>query len=623
MKKIKILFFSSLAAMLFACNTLDVPPLNVVKDAEIFGDQAGVNAFMAGLYGTLPIMSSDPSRQRPDYGGRDQELSTYNVLQKIADMGNVGSNTNEWWSYTNIRSACYFIQEFPAYADKFSETYANAWLGEAYFIRAFSLFYMVQCYGGMPIVDHVLNYPEVSAEELRLPRNKEDDCYQSILADLKIAADLLPEASTTDVGLSLGRVNKYAALALRSRVALHAGCIAKYGSELLQSWSSEKAVQDGIVGVPVSKANEYFQSAWNDAKTVENSGKYELFGADQTNTDDIINSYRLMYLKRGNPDKEIIFGRHFLAPTMSSGTDGNCLPYQMGTSYAMKMSPPMEFISLFDDIDGNPINWQGNNWSAVTGNDANPVLFKDITEPFANAEPRFRALMLYPDAVYKGEKIGIRKGILQSGEPYKPLDWSKVLTTTSWMQEYNGMRISGASGMGNDASTYSGFFLIKYFDENLSYAAATGNPSQTEAIWPEIRYTEMLLTLAEAAVEMGKPDEAVPYMNAIRKRAGSKKVFTTVSLEDVRKERRIEMVWEGRAFWDLRRWRIFHKEIDNTALHIMWPIYIWDEDAYYLRITDTNTSDGKIFTYDSRYYYMAIPAGQISSNGNLIQNPGY
>jgi hypothetical protein len=606
-----------MAVLLFACNTLDVPPMNIVKDADLFNDQSGVTAYIAELYRTMPMTD------RQDYGARGMDMSVYDALpDDIANVSNHSNATNAWWSYECIRSACYFLQEFPAYKSKFTETMANAWMGETYFIRAFCYFRMVQCYGGVPIVDRVLNYPQESIEELKLPRNKEVDCYDFILADLEEAIRLLPETSESSNGLALGRVNKYIALAFKARVALTAGCIAKYGGETLSAYASDPAVQGGLAGIPASKANGYFEVAWTAAKAVEASGRYELYGANLTDPEAVMKSYRKLYQDVSTANKETMFARYFkygINPTILSA---NCLPYQLGGTYPMHVNPTMDFVRLFDDVNGNPINW-----NEKTGTDAtySNHLYADPADAFADMEPRFKAIIAYPNSSYKGEIIDIRKGILEKDKFSDGAAFSmdNVKVSADMAQRYEGMLIQGRSGMGFTDVTSTGFYCVKYPDENMPRTDVSSSNSKDVTPMVEIRYAEVLLTLAEAAVELGRPNDAIPYMNAIRKRAGSKKTFSTVTLEDVRKERRMEFIWECKTYWDLKRWRTFHREFDNTALQIMWPIYVWDKEAYYLRILDTGVSNGKLISFNPQHYYLRVPDGEITKNGNLIQNPGY
>ena len=590
--------------------------MNIVKDSDLFKEQQGVTAYMARLYATVPI--PDALGAGGEYGSSLLVLSDV-----IANVGSPGATDMEWWNYEQIRGASYFIQEFPKYAGNFNEVHANAWLGEAYFLRAYCHFEMVRRYGGIPIVDRVFNYPEESIEELKRPRNKEADCYDFILRDLDEAVRLMPETSAVANGLERGRANKNAALGLKARVALHAGCIAKYAGSFLQAYSGSAAVQQELVGVPASRASEYFNIAWTAAKAVETGGKYELVGENLSEQDDIIHSYRNIWQDKDT--KEIIFGRFYSwAANVIHIRDANCLPYQLGGVYANHVNPTMDYIKLFDDVNGNPINWDN-----LLGTDEtySAHLFANPADAFSNMEARFHAIIAYPNAVYKGQEIEIRKGILAENKfvDGASFNMNDVLTSSSMDQPYEGknMTIHGKSGMGNNNTTSTGFYCIKCTNENMPHDQVSASNSRSESNCPDIRYAEILLTLAEAAVELGKPADAVPYMNRIRKRAGSKKTFSTVTIDNVRKEWLMEFIWENKMHWDLRRWRIFHLTCDNSTREIMWPIYVWDKNAYYLKRTDTGVTDSKRFTFDVKHYYLRVPDGEISKNGNLVQNPGY
>jgi hypothetical protein len=141
-----------------------------------------------------------------------------------------------------------------------------------------------------------------------------------------------------------------------------------------------------------------------------------------------------------------------------------------------------------------------------------------------------------------------------------------------------------------------------------------------------IRYAEVLLTLAEAAVETGQDQAlAVECIKDIRSRAGSKKAITAVTLNDVRRERSMELYAEGFTFWDKVRWRTFHTEVNGRPWEVLLPIYVWDSKSYWFRRLNTGSPEvaSKTFTFDPISYYGAIPDGEITLNDLLIQNPGY
>jgi hypothetical protein len=137
-----------------------------------------------------------------------------------------------------------------------------------------------------------------------------------------------------------------------------------------------------------------------------------------------------------------------------------------------------------------------------------------------------------------------------------------------------------------------------------------------------MRYAEMLLTKAEAAVELGQHlDVAVDCINQIRARAGSTKRFTTATLtkEAVRKERRLEFFDEDKTYWDFRRWRIADTEQPGGSRHVLWPIYVWDEGKYYLHRAEDER--GNLNPFVALWYYNPIPDDAIAKNKLIVPNP--
>lgn len=86
----------------------------------------------------------------------------------------------------------------PEYQSNFTEDVYKSYLGEARFLRAFYYFGMVKRYGGVPIVEKVLD-PKAPLEELQQPRNTEYDCWKFIYEDLKFAMENAT-ASKDEVG---------------------------------------------------------------------------------------------------------------------------------------------------------------------------------------------------------------------------------------------------------------------------------------------------------------------------------------------------------------------------------------------------------------------------------------
>jgi len=594
MKKINILGLGCILTVFVACNTLDVPPINIVGDREVFVSESGITAYMARLYWELPIedfsFNRDGFRNNPENNTHDY---TFESAKCDPRRDNLSGGNFGYWDYAPIRNMNYFLQEFPKYAENFSKDRADAWMGEVYFLRAFHYFAMVKRYGGIMIVDEVIAPFGKPAEELEIPRDKEVDCIEFILSDLDEAIRLLPETS-----LAVGRTNKYVAYGQKARVALYAGSIAKYAEIQL----------NGLLGIPADRAKNYFQIAYDAAMAT--NGKYALYNKGG----DLAVNYTNIFIDKSSTEN--MFTKNYRYPDFGHSFELFCVPWQVrgAQNYSGRATPTLDFVEMFDDIDGNP-------FILNSGTDAEPVFYQNRTDIFAKAEPRLKGIVIFPGAEFKGEVIDVRKGIVKSGDPI-----TTVSSTNSFTDNYNGMPYQGASGMGYNECTYTGFYIRKWLNPATPRADIAG--SRTETSWIDMRYAEMLLIRAEAAMELqsygdnSKVADAVSCMKAIRDRAGAAKVYTAddLTIELVRKERRMELFYENKTFWDLKRWRTFDREVLNREIRVLWPIYVWDEQKYYMKKT---TYPDFRYTFERNRYYNSIAATQIQRNRKIEQNPGY
>lgn len=142
-----------------------------------------------------------------------------------------------------------------------------------------------------------------------------------------------------------------------------------------------------------------------------------------------------------------------------------------------------------------------------------------------------------------------------------------------------------------------------------------------------MRLAEIYLNYAEAVVEnssgYGDQTLAKQYINALRHRAGHIDNIP-LTLENVLKERRVELAFEGKRFWDMMRRREFHTEFSGNRIRKVLipmldlreptPKYVFVRANYF-----TDESKGG-YTFQSTSYYRGIPG--INTNG-LVQNPGY
>jgi hypothetical protein len=181
--------------------------------------------------------------------------------------------------YQGIRSCNDFLEQLePATLSDAEKSALNA---EVRFIRAWHYFTLVKRYGGVPLIEKSQQYngPD-NLEELQLPRSKEEEVYAFIISECKDIAGQFPWQNNASAKY---RVNRGTVYALCSRAALYAGSIAKYG----------KVQLDGVTGITASRANEFYQTAYEASKTVVESGIYALYNKKP---DDKVQNYCEIFL---------------------------------------------------------------------------------------------------------------------------------------------------------------------------------------------------------------------------------------------------------------------------------------------------------------------------------------
>ena len=625
-----------------SCVDLDIPPMNIVQDADLFNSENGVRSYFANLYSKMFVEDFRYTHTR-GFNRSWAFQSTFGVTGEALNRDIHGAGTEDFqiWNdaYKLLHDINYFMQTIPNYASNFTEAQVNQWMGEAYFLRAHTYHALAKRYGGVPIVNEVLNYPEKPLEELRIQRSSEEAVYEQIEKDFDKAIELLPETN------SAGRANKYAAAAFKSRALLFAGSIAKYNTVDLKD-QNDNSIR--LCGVPREKASYYFQKAYEAAKMVE--GHYSLYKNSWKSGDKEAQYQNFVNMQFDEKSPENIFVRQYKYPESTHGYDAYNIPRQFRTNgWTASTNPTLTFVEMFE---GFPKDAEG---KIVTKNADNTYqMYDNITDLFKDAEPRLRGTVILPGDKLKDRVVEIWRGIyvgnnttaipqlLQDANSvikYENDANCKDLLVTSQSSENqtvytlsNGQKMNagGASGCfhGTGECTFTGFSVRKWIDPSIPDALVMERRS--DQTWLEMRYAEVLLNRAEAAYELheeGKSEidylaDATKCINEVRERAGATLVTDQNQLtkEDVRVERRKELSFENKVMWDLRRWRIAHKEQDATRYRVLFPFYAdkagkWFFDA---RLDETN----KVYTFDSRWYYNNIPNDEVVKSG-LTQNEGY
>ena len=594
--------FIALTFMLGSCNILDKQPLDTISDNTLWNDEALVTAYLYDLYANTPVFVNDASAVGWDPYSTDivgmfyvNELSDecyygwnfYNRPHIIKYKGGdlkVDGGLMEYWElpYKTIRKANDLIERMSM--STLSDDFRKQMIAEARFVRAFNYFAMVKRYGGVPLITQVQNMTD-SEEVLYPKRNSEKEIYDFIIKEMEEVAPDLPEEIPTS---QKGKPDKYTALALQSRAALYAGSIAKYG----------KVQLDGLLGIPADKANEYFEISYKASKKIIDDGKYALYQGD---ADKSVN-FRNIFLVEDN--SECIFVKKYDGIPNGGVVwdyDFSQCPKPHSWGAGQKNSPYLEMVESFERIDGTSgkLNYEELESKLWT-----------LDELWGGRDPRFYATIWTEGTPWQGSTVGFYKGIItENGETI--VDGS-----------YKGVPACGSQTLGNQ-NFYTSFGVLKYLDESSNNVSREMAYSKTDYI--VFRLGEIYLNLSEAAYELGKTEEALNALNVIRERAGMPDK-TTIDMETIRAERKVELAFEGHRYWDLKRWRIAEEKLTggNTGIKYELDYATRKYKITVIKNVEESYGDGsRSPLFLSHHYYFPITLSRTGANPNLVETPGY
>lgn len=663
MKKNILSIFSLCALMgLSGCNAfLELEPLDKVSPEQLLETEGGVKALLANIYTMIPM---EDFNYRPNAGFNQRGYDGVNETTNLAFLtdeatrsdGGVGIGYEgfNYWPYGDIRQVNIFMQnvEKAKEAGTISVADADRMTGEAHFVRAYMYYGLVKRYGGVPLIDKVQDddYANGGPGAVAVPRSTELDTWKFVLNECTLAAATLPDATS---GSDLYRVTKWAAYALKSRVALHAASVAKYWN--LAPLAGEAVTQKLVGGMTSADADAFYKECIEASKfLIENSGK-SLYKPAPATVKEAASNFQALFLNDQN--EEVIFSKAYLNGTTNTNqghsyAQFNILPQvNPGALKYGRFNPMLEIVDLFEDYtddgtgksakivtrtDGNEdayiANFHNmNNASVVNTLMSVPfVKYNDLYEPFANKDARLLASVVVPGSSYAGTEIIIQGGFIKDNNSYVAYSnesTQKNGTTYYALGAEGETMFSGFNNVnsGEDANwTATGFGVRKYMPEGESMSP---DRLSSTTSYIDMRLAEVYLNYAEAVVEngsgLGDKELAENYLNALRRRAGHTDRIS-LTLENVLKERRVEMAFEGKRFWDMNRRREFHTEFSNNRIRKALvpmldlrgaePKYVFARVNYF----GDETRGGR--TFQNINYYRGIP--NIATNG-LVQNPGH
>jgi starch-binding outer membrane protein, SusD/RagB family len=589
-RKRMALLLAPTVLLLGSCrDVFDTHPLDRVQSGDVWRQEALVRAYMSDLYSRFPF-TGFPSRGTVAAAAAGETMGTTPAPTITSDPGG-------YFDYAYIRAINVFLEEIDR--SPLPDGTKNQMKGEAKTLRAVAFFEKQKRYGGVPLVDVVLdpfNVPGI--EEKYLRRATEEQIADFVDRELAEAAELL-----TANHARKGQINRWTALAFKARANLWAASVAKYPSPL--------ASQSEVVGIPAARANDFYQKAAAAADAVVGSGRYALYTAQLP---DHVENYRRIFIENGN--SEVIFEKLY---------DGVALGHDFTTFNV--------FIEWSNAAGGSHVTYDFLlGFEDITGGFTPPALgpsnrYRTGHEPWLHKDPRLFAMTWF-----QGENYGHRPI-----EMWEAIDPSPAGTANpSALRSNFNLRFPDASGIrevGRESRLHqatwisqTGLHIKKYIEDALPNERQWERFTETNS-WKELRLAEMYLTKAEAEFERGNPGAAAQALNVTRQRAGLPPVEQVggITRDRVRSEWLSEFALEGRRYWDFRRWRIAEARLNDRTFCGLRTIRHFAENTFYF-IPSTRPVEGCEATtrqFLAEHYYNPMTNARRANNPHLQESPGY
>jgi starch-binding outer membrane protein, SusD/RagB family len=637
MKKTYFLYIVMACSFLFACKKdwLQRESKSLIVDAEVWNDPKQITSLLANYYDRLPtdaglqdINDNADGRLAQWRNFADYDEGMWSGQSNQDGRNNITSYaTNRWylWNYTLIRDINKTIESIQQFSTELDAAVKTQFLAELRFLRAFNYFELVKRMGGVPLVTTQLIYDySGEAKSLRLPRAKEADVYDFIQTELDAIKNDLGNINATSNQASNTRATKYAAMALKSRAMLYAGSIAKYNAAV----TPQVTTPGGEVGIPASRADEYFQKSLDASMEIINSGVFALT-TNPTNPAQAF--YEAVTKKSGN--KEVILVKDFLTSKDKRhgfAYDNIARGIREDNLGSSSVVPSLNLVESFEFLDGSP-------GTLVTRNAGNTdyIYYNKPEDIFANKDGRFGGTILYPGSSFKGSTIDMQAGVMVwNGSAYQTIEGTQLGSVWGGASYPggDGKLLTGSSGPHRSIQEVSntGFYMRKYIDDaNLSSTRGI----RSDVWWVWFRLGEIHLNAAEAAFELNRMTEALQYVNKVRERAGfGANSLATLTLARLQNERRVELAFEDHRLWDLIRWRQAHNVwngVNNSPTAVITALY-----PYRVVRPGDPTRDGKyIFEkmtaprmraprfFQIQNYYTFINQSVLDNNPLIVRNP--
>ena len=594
MKIKNILILAILAGSFCACADLINPSAqNAQTEEQMFKDPSSAQGILGYGYANLPF----ETKSTTDIATDDAVTNDLGNSYRSMAQGTWAANNDPMSQWQSRRIAIQYMNLFLKHVEdvpwskdpKRQAMFVDKLRGEALALRALNMYYLLRNHGGWTADGQLLGIPIILEPEgvesdFNQPRATFQACVEQIYADLDEAMKLLPYdyaklPSDADVpkkyqDLGVTTAEEYAVVFGDTFAGRISGRIAQTIKSFVAILAASPAYAEGTDVTYADAANEA-------AAVLKNIGG--VAGVDPTGYKWFMEKKTLDALGSGQCPPEILW-----RGSMNKGTED----YAFGISQEKdnypptfygngRINPTQNLVDAFPMANGYPISDPNSGYSA--------------SNPYAGRDPRLAEYVIYNGAEYKGSQI----------------------ITGLYSSDNNGLNKTATS-------TRTGYYLRKLLRDDCN-----ADPSATNAQYHytvNIRYTEIFLNYAEAANEAwgpnGKGDHgysAYDVIKALHDRAGVGNDYLDSIAGDkdkmrelIRNERRIEMCFENKRFWDMRRWKL---DLTQPAKGVEIK---QDGSTLTYKVFDVETRN-----YRDHMYYGPIPETEVLKWSNLDQNKGW
>ena len=623
-----------------SCKYLDIVPDNVATIDYSFRNRTAALKYLFTCYSYRPQLGGvniDPAMSGADetwyfYGANSPWA---NVTIQRGFQASTSPILNFWDGensakplWKGIRDCNIFLENVDKVLD-LTPYEKTRWVSEVKFLKAFYHYYLFKSYGPIPIID--VNMPiSAGVGEVQVYREPIDKVVKYIADLMKEAAAGLPNAAEVVEGTEAGRIDKLGALAMRAEVLLFAASPLFNGNSDYANMIDNK----GTVLFPQTYDANKWKAAADAAKEaidtciIQKKALYDIVDPQAALSPDPFKLeviYRQAICDRWN--KELLWGNTSYDCTyLSRQAQAKIvrLNAELSNNVFTEWAPTLKMVDKYYSNNGVPIEedlaWQSNGWydnrykvrpEPSSGNEIYYVQ-KDQKTAYLhyNRESRFYATLGFDRGVYFGN------------------GYYSFPSTVKWADFYN----KGVSGRVSTSGNYSvtGYCVKKM--HNFKNGQTASSTSVEYFPFPVLRLADLYLMYAEALNEFSGPSAPVfTYLDLIRARAGLKGVkesWLTYSNKPnkpdtkdglrqiIHQERTIELAFEGKRFWDIRRW----KEINVlNEQPLGWNVAGETMEDFYKVVLVAQVPP----KFSVKDYFWPIKEADLTVNKNLIQNYGW